>query len=312
MRNKIIIVIILTVLSSAIAKSENTFNFLRFIGNARSSALAGSFVCVENDLNAVLFNPATLWTVEDRNFTFTFFKHALDINSGNTSYKLPVDWLDGKFAASASFTNYGSFDYATKDGIKGGTFSSNDLDLAFYYANIIDTNFYYGAGVKFIYSGIEKYSSTALALDLGILYKLADNRTNIGVSLLHTGFQLSSYAGESEQLPMDLRIGFNHHLKGLPLLFNFNFHHLADDVDNFGDRFKSFSVGGEFYIGEYVDLRIGYDNQVRNVLTNNVSKGLSGFSGGLGIKTNYIDIDYGYSQYSSAVNLHRFSISLNL
>ena len=305
MRNKIIIVIILTLLSSTIAKSENTFNFLRLIGNARSSALAGSFVCVENDLNAVLFNPATLWTVEDRNFTFTFFKHALDINSGNTSYKLPVDWLDGKFAASASFTNYGSFDYATKDGIKGGTFSANDLDLAFYYANKIDTNFYYGAGVKFIYSGIEKYST-------GILYKLADNRTNIGVSLLHTGFQLSSYAGESEQLPIDLRIGFNHHLKGLPLLFNFNFHHLADEVNNFGDRFRNFSVGGEFYIGEYVDLRIGYDNQIRNVLTNNVSKGLSGFSGGIGIKTNYLDIGYGYSQYSSAVNLHRFSISLNL
>lgn len=313
MRRKFIIIIIFAIFGSAGAKSENTFNFLRMTGNARSSALAGSFICVEDDLNAVLFNPATLWTVEDRNFTFTFLKHALDINSGNTSYKLPVNWLNGKFATSASFTNYGSFDYADKDGIKdGGTFSANDVNLAGYYSNKIDTNFFYGVGLKFIYSGIENYSSSAVALDLGILYKLADNRTNIGVSLLNTGFQLSSYAGSSESLPIDLRVGFNHHLKGLPLLFNFNFHHLADDVDNFGERFKNLSVGGEFYIGENVDLRVGYDNQIRNVLTNNTDKGLSGFSAGLGIKTKYIDIDYGFSQYSSAVNLHRFSVSLNL
>ncbi|HOV92653.1 MAG TPA: type IX secretion system protein PorQ [Candidatus Kapabacteria bacterium] len=308
----IIIIILLTALSTTIAKSENTFNFLRLAGNARSSALAGSFICIENDINAIYFNPATLWTVEDRDFSVTFLKHTLDINSGNASYKLPVEWMEGKFAAAATFTNYGSFDYADKEGIKGGTFSASDLDLAFYYSNKIDTNFFYGAGIKFIYSGIEKYSSTALALDLGILYKLKDGRTNIGVSLLHTGFQLSSYSGESENLPIDLRIGFNHHLIGLPLLFNFNFHHLADNTNKFGDRFKNFSVGGEFYIGENVDLRIGYDNQVRNVLTNNVSKGLSGFNAGVGIKTKYLDFDYGFSQYSSAVNLHRFSISLNL
>jgi hypothetical protein len=98
--------------------------------------------------------------------------------------------MEGKFAAAATFTNYGSFDYADKEGIKGGTFSASDLDLAFYYSNKIDTNFFYGAGIKFIYSGIEKYSSTALALDLGILYKLKDGRTNF---VFHCSIRVFSF-----------------------------------------------------------------------------------------------------------------------
>lgn len=290
----------------------NTFNFLRDFSNARAAALAGSVVSIDKDLDMVIFNPATLNTVENQNLSVTFLKHALDINSGAVQYLLPFRWEDGKFSIAALFTNYGSFDYADRFGNIGGTFSANDLAFGVNYSNILDTNLHYGIGLKFIYSNIEKYHSTGVALDVGILYKLADERTNLAASFLNFGTQITTFDGVAERIPNDLRIGFNHKLKGLPLLFNLSFVNLAEQTKNFFDRFKNIVVAGEFNIGKYVDLRVGYNNFVRNALNNNLDKGLSGFNGGIGIKTDYILVDYGGSIYSNSVILHRFTLKFNI
>jgi hypothetical protein len=312
MKSKIAIYIFLFLFVSSDSFSSNVFNFLRDVSGARAAGLAGSFVTVENDVTSIYYNPATLQTSEDNNISFTFFKHALDINSGNVVFKLPYQWENGTFAANAVFTNFGSFDYTDKNGINNGTFSANDISLGVHYSNQLDTNLFYGVGLKYIFSNIEKYSSSAMALDFGLFYKMKDGRTNLGMSILNAGFQLSSFDGYTEKLPLDVRIGFNHRLKGMPLLFNASFNHLADRTSTFFSKFRSFSVGGEFNVGKYVDLRLGFDNHIRTVLTNEVEKGFSGFSGGLGIKTDYLNFDYALSVYNSAVTLHRFSVSLNI
>lgn len=294
------------------ALSSDIFNFLKDVSGARAAGLAGSYLTVEDDVSSIFFNPATLQTTEKNNLSFTFFKHALDINSGNAVYLLPYEWDGGKFAVNAVFTNFGSFDYIDNNGVNSGTFSANDISLGANYSNQIDSNIYYGAGLKYIYSNIEKYGSSALALDFGLFYRMKDGRTNLGLSILNAGFQITTFNGYKENLPLDVRIGFNHKLKGMPLLFNASFNHLADRTNSFFTKFKSFSVGGEFNIGKYVDLRIGFDNHIRTVLTNEVEKGFSGFSSGLGIKTDYLNFDYALSIYNSALSLHRFSVSLNI
>jgi len=309
--NRIILYILISI-GTISASFANTFNFLRDFSNARSSALASSVICIENDLDIATFNPATLYTVNNRNLSVTFLKHALDINSGAIQYLLPINWEDGKFSISAFYTNYGSFNYVNKNGVFNGTFSANDLAIGAIYSNILDTNLYYGLGIKFIYSNIEKYHSTAVAMDAGLLYKLADERTNVAISLLNLGTQLTTFDGVIESIPNDLRIGFNHKLKGMPLLFNLSFINLAENTKSFFDRFKNIAVSGEFNIGKYVDLRIGYSNFVRNALNNELDKGLSGFNAGIGIKTDYINIDYGASIYSNSLYLHRFTLKLNL
>lgn len=308
-KNLLQIIIFLGIVSFS---NANTFNFLRDFSNARSSALAGSVISIDNDLDMIIFNPAVLNTVNNNNISVTFLKHALDINSGAVQYVLPFIWEDGKFSVSALFTNYGAFDYVDKNGVFKGTFTSNDLALGANYSNILDTNLHYGVGIKFIYSNIEKYSSTAVALDAGILYKFSDERTNFAVSFLNVGTQLSTFDGVVESIPNDLRIGFNHKLKGMPLLFNLSFVNLAEKTNKFFERFKNIAVGGEFNIGKYVDFRVGYSNFVRNALNNELDKGLAGFSTGLGIKTDYIFIDYGASIYSGALYLHRFTLKFNL
>ncbi len=288
------------------------FNFLRYISNARAAGLSGSFVSVADDPGAVFYNPATISTVTDKNVSFTFLKHVLDINSGNIAY-VHNDSDYGTFAGTIAYTSYGSFDYRDADGNRfGGSFGANDLMFGVSYSNILDTNLYYGVTMKFAYLTLEKYATSAMAVDAGLWYQFPDERSNLGFSILHAGGQLSRIEGVKERLPLDVRIGANHRLRGLPLLANINFHHLADQTDKIFDKFKNFSIGGELYIGQYVQVRLGYNNHVRTKVANETDKGMTGFSGGLGINVDSFNFDYGYNQYGSNANIHRFSILLDL
>lgn len=293
------------------ASANSPYQFLRLASSARAAALSGCFVSVPNDASAVYYNPASISTVDEKRFSTSFLKHVLDINSGLVSYMKEYEDV-GIIAASIAYTSYGSFDYADKDGNKGGTFGANNMSIAATYSNELDTNLYYGVTLKFIYAGLENYSSTAMAVDAGIFYELADGRTTFGASVLNSGMQLSTLNGVDEKLPLDVRIGASHRLRGLPLLANISFHHLADDAGGFFEKFRNFSLGGELYIGKFVRLRLGYDNQIRTYTSVTSSKGMSGLSGGFGLFLKDINIDYGVAQYGSAATLHRFSINYEI
>ncbi|MBX3044191.1 MAG: PorV/PorQ family protein [Candidatus Kapabacteria bacterium] len=309
----IILSIVLIITNTASLLSVDTpFNFLRYVQSARAAGLSGAFTTMTDDPTAVFFNPATISTVENHQASATFLKHVLDINSGNVNYVHALEGT-GTLAANIGFTSYGSFDYADNLGNRNrGTFGANDLSIGVSYSDELDTNFFYGVTLKYIFVGIEQVSTSAMAVDAGLLYRLRDGRTNIGLSVLHAGMQLTTISNQNESLPLDLRIGVNHRLRGLPLLFNFNFHHLADDTDSFFDKFKSFSLGGEFYFGEVVQVRLGYDNQIRTFTAPEADKGLTGISAGLGLTFEDFNFDYGFSRYGSNANLHRFSVSLNV
>ncbi|MEJ5287377.1 hypothetical protein D9V84_09500 [Bacteroidetes/Chlorobi group bacterium Naka2016] len=306
---KFIWIALFAIVSSGFAK-DTPFNFLRNSGSARSTALAGAFVSIVDDPAALFYNPASIATTKSKNFSFTFFKHVLDVNSGTVSYSRNFDKI-GYLAASAIYTNYGSFERTDAQGQYIGTFSANDFALGFSYANILDTNLYYGATLKIISSNIDKYSSLALAVDFGLLYVIPEKRTSVGFSILHTGTQLKTFDGTRESLPLDVRVGVSHKLRGLPLLLNFNLYGLADQTNKFFDKFLKFAIGGEFDFGENVNLRIGYDNYIRKYSGGSKNKEFIGFSGGLGLKFQDINIDYGVAQVGSSAIFHKFSIYYN-
>lgn len=306
-----VVILLLAAVSEGIA-IDSPFSFLRYVSSARASGLSGSFVAMEDDPTSMYFNPATVSTITTKPLSVTFLKHVLDINSGNVSYTHHTG-EDGSLAASIGYTSYGAFEYADGMGNRDGrTFGANDFLFGVSYSNELDKDFYYGLTLKYIFTGIEEVSTSAVAFDAGLLYLLPDGRTNLAMSILHIGTQITKIGNQNEPLPLDFRVGFNHRLQGLPILFNLSLHHLSDQADNFFDRFKRFNVGAEINLGEYIQARLGYDNEARSLTSSEVDKGLTGFSGGIGVKTDMINFDYGFTRYGSAVNLHRFSISLGV
>jgi hypothetical protein len=292
-------------------QGQSPYDFLQLGISARTAGLAGAFVSVAEDPAAVFINPAAIGTVNESRLSFTLLKHALDINSGAATYMLKPGNTGERISVSALFTSYGSFDRTDNNGAVTGSFSASNLALSATYSNVLDSNLTYGFTGKLIYASLADASSMAIAADAGVLYRFPKSRTNIGFSILNIGTQLSRFNGYSESLPVDVRLGINHRLRGLPLLINFSFHHLADEVDVFFDRIANFSVGGEIVLSKVIDVRVGYDNVVRDAVSTEGQRKLSGFSAGLGIKTKPVLIDYALSSLGSAATLHRLSINFS-
>lgn len=305
--------LLIAILASQASPGEtNTvYNFLRNDVSPRASALAGSFVTITNDPNSIFYNPAALSTLETPMGSIGFFKHLLDINAGYVSYSQSYEDL-GYFGAGILYTNYGTFDETDDLGNNLGTFSATDFALMLGYSNLFEESLHYGVNAKFIYSSIAGYKSTALAADIGLLYSIPESKVTIGASIRNIGSQLTSYISTRENLPLDVVVGASVVPRGLPLLLNVNFHKLNEDQGKFGDRFRAFTVGGEFTLSKVLQARVGFDNEKRKDLKIGTSSGLAGFSGGVGITVSNYKVDYSLSSLGKIGNLHRISIGTSL
>jgi len=299
--------VILFLLSHSIY-AQNTYDFLRLDTSPRAAALAGSFVANNDDPNVLFYNPAGIKDLKERPISFSFFKHLLDINSASVAYSQEFEGI-GRFAAAIQYINYGTFTEANDFGEKLGSFSAGEAAFTIGYANEIDNNFNYGISTKFIYSSIAGKYSTGIAFDLGLQYTIPDQNWSFGFAVLNLGTQIKSYFSTSEDLPLDIRLGLSKRLEHLPLTIFASLNKLNEKQDNFADRFKQFSFGGEFRLSKSLKLRIGYDNEKRRELKIGTTAGLAGFNIGLGVLISKYNFDYAFSSMGSIGGFHRIGIS---
>jgi hypothetical protein len=309
--NKIIFLSLTLIMFGSLTYSQNTFDFLRLDGSARAGALGGSFVSNNDDADVIFYNPAGIELLTGNPASFSFVKHLMDINLATLSYSTEFEDI-GRFGAAIKYINYGTFEGSDEFGTRTGEFGVNEMALVIGYANQLDENFYYGANAKFIYSGIETRSSTAMAVDLGLHYAIPDKNWNFGFAVLNLGGQLSKYYSTSEDLPLDVAVGVSKRLENLPLRLSVDFHKLNKDRENFVGRFKAFTVGAEFTLSKVMKLRFGYDNERRSEFKIGTTAGIAGFNAGLGIKVSDYQFDYGYSSLGLVGGLHRIGISTSL
>ncbi|MCL5030470.1 MAG: type IX secretion system protein PorQ [Bacteroidetes bacterium] len=290
---------------------ESTYQFLKLDMSARAASLAGSFVSNNDDPDVIFYNPAGLELLEKNPVSFSFVKHLLDINLASLSYSTVISNV-GRFGGAIQYINYGTFTQADEFGNKTGEYGAGEFALTLGYANLLDNNFAYGVNVKLIYSKIADRSSSAAAFDVGLHYSIPSNLTDIGFSILNVGTQMSTYYSTKEDLPLDIVFGVSKRMEHVPLRLSLDFHNLNEQQDNFFQKFKSFSVGAEFYLSRVLSLRFGYNNQMRNDLTIGQSAGLAGFDVGLGANVSNYRFDYGFSSLGMIGAIHRISVSTNL
>ena len=288
--------------------AQNIFEFLRLDMSPRAAAMGGSYVSNNDDPNVIFYNPAGIRLLENTPVSFSFLKHLMDINSASLSLSHEFDWI-GRIGIGIQYINYGNFTEADEFGNRTGEFGAGELALLVGYANELDANFYYGANIKFIYSGIADRYSTGIAADLGLHYSIPDERWNFGFSILNMGTQINSYYNTEEELPLDIRMGFSKTLAHLPFTFYFSLNKLNEKQDNFVDRFKKFTFGGEIRLSNTIRFRLGYDNEKRKELKIGTTAGLAGFNFGVGVLVNKYNVDYAFSSMGSIGSLHRIGIT---
>ncbi len=295
--------------SQLYAGNNSTFDFLRNDAGARASALGGSFLLASNDPNTIFYNPSRMTTVATPQISFGYFKHLLDINSGHLSYAQELSGF-GYIGGGIIYTNYGEFVKRNEFGDELGKFSANEIAMSVGYANQFNENLSYGASLKFIYSSIEKYKSTAVAVDWGVTYVVTPDKFQVGASLLNLGTQLDPYMNTKESLPTDLKVGASVKPEHLPLVINFSFNKLIEKQNKFISRFKAFSIGGEFLVTQNVQFRFGYNNERRTDLKIGKSAGLAGFSLGGGFIYNEYKFDYAFNSLGKIGGWHRITVGI--
>jgi hypothetical protein len=288
-----------------------TYDFLRTDIGARAAALNGSFVSMKDDPNALFYNPASMATITGPKLSAGYVNHLMDVNAGTLCYGQYLNGI-GNIGAGILYMNYGSFNRTDEFLNVLGTFSASELALVAGLSTHYDDDILVGANVKYIYSSIAEFSSTALAVDLGVLYDIPSQNFTIGASVLNLGKQLTTYDGVTESLPLDVTIGFTKHPEHLPVYLNIDFHRLNERGNTFMDRFSHYTVGAEFLMSKSLRVRVGYNNQQRKDLKIGTTAGLAGFSIGFGLVLSEYQIDYAYNTYGAFGGIQRFSLGINL
>lgn len=167
----------------------------------------------------------------------------------------------------------------------------------------ISPKFSLGGTGKFIYEKIDRFSSDALALDVGILYISEDSRTRIGGIGQNIGVQLKGATqSHKDPLPASIRVGISHHMRELPLIVS------ADAAKPF-DNDIFFNLGGEFTALKPLYLRIGWSSFGKNYKTDSDKDNLAGFAAGFGVTWKVYRFDYAYSSYADLGGVHKILIS---
>ena len=319
---------------------NGTYNFLNLTTSARSVALGGKTIALDDgDLNLTYHNPSLLRQDMDHHVLMNYVNYFLDVNYGYASYSFNGPG-DLQMATGVHYMNYGEFQQADKYGNKTGTFRASEYALNLIASKRLDTNFTIGANLKPIYSNLEHYNSFGLATDLGITYTDTSGLFTAALVFKNIGFQVTPYHGNTrEPLPFEIQLGFSVKLRHAPIRLITNLEHLeTPDLTykdpNFQSENTSFmdsDEGGQSAFDNAFDqvmrhvmlgveltpiknfyLRVGYSYRKRQELMLPSKPATVGFSWGFGIRIFKMYINYGSADYHLAGNTNHFSIRADL
>jgi hypothetical protein len=308
------------------------FNFLQTPSSTTISALGGANVsAVAEEVSHAVYNPALL-TPElhaQANFLFSSLPGGIKSFSGTTAFDAPK-WAT-TFAGQIRFIDYGTIAQTDAAGNTYGNFHPTDFVVQLSAARNYLDRWRYGVNLKFIESNYQLYTSSGIALDLGIHYADSSNGIFAGALVTNLGGQLKTYDGTAESLPFDLQVGITKKLLQAPLGFSITAWHVNrfnilynDTVLNasngwttsasFASKlFDHVLLAMHIYVNKTLEGDIGYNHLRRTELNiGTAGNGLNGFSAGLRAKFSKMQVMYAVSAYQRNIVYHQLGITLHM
>ncbi len=314
---------------------QSTFQFLNVVPSARVAGQGGNAIAnTATDLNFALWNPALLNPDLSKQVSISMIDYVSDIVIGEVGYAQHFEKL-GTFSLSTKYISYGDFDRTNTIGIKQGTFTGTDLAVILGYGYQRDTNWSFGANLKYINSKLDVYSSNAMALDAAISYQIPSKRMAFSLVAKNMGFQFDAFHEEKENLPFEIQMGFSNRFEHLPLRWMVTLEQLEtwdlryDDPNNvtvnqltgeieknepsvWNNALRHVVLGAEFAPTKGFNLQFGYSFRRKNELDIDTRRTSSGISFGVGIKVSKFRINYARNNLHIAGGGNNFSIVTQL
>ena len=299
--------------------SLSSFPLLRFDASARTAAMGGAYTAAaDGGVNAMFYNPAIPSPVTSRMPSVSYLNHLTDINAGTLAYSHTLSEIETTLSGGLRFVHWGTIQRRNEVGERTGTFSAGDVALALGAARALGPRMRYGANVHLLHAQLESAQATAVAADLGVLYRVPAHRLALGASLRHLGFSIDEFAKKDPTLPLDLQLGVSKRLAHLPLLLSLT----AYDLNEIGTGVEGGSTldhvlghltfGGELRLGEALRLRLGYNHRRSRDTAIADQFDLGGLGGGFGLLVGGVAVDYAYNSWSELGGLHQFTVRADL
>jgi hypothetical protein len=314
---------------------QASFQILQTASSARIAALGGNQIAVKDgDLNLGLVAPSLLDSASTRQVAFNYTRFFGASNMSQVGYAHQIKSL-GTISLSFSNLGYGTFDQTNESGEVIGSFSAGEYMFQAGIGRQLEKNFSIGANVKYIWSQLADYTSSALAVDVSGTYYKPEKLFTATLMMKNIGSTLKSYNDNIDQdLPFEIQAAISKKLSKAPLRFTLVGENLQTwdltpvregeteidpltgeeiepEQDGFGENLMRHLVfNAEILLSKNFHVRVGYNYNRRQQLKIEDKPGAAGFTYGLGLRVAKIHLSYGRAAYTLAGVSNHFSISV--
>jgi hypothetical protein len=265
--------------------------FLKEPVGARQIAMGEAFVSVADDITSLHYNPAGLVNLNSQELNTMYRRGLVDISHGFLGYGISNKESKNSFGISLFTLQGGDIEIWESEDVSRVVKVEQDYILTVGYGKQLLEQLALGLNLKVIQSTlIEEYSDVAIAVDLGLFYKLIEN-INIGISVQNIGTEIR-YISEVTSLPFACRGGISYILGSLTL---------SGELLQYTDSLAiEKHLGVEYIFKDMIALRAGYGTEYE----------FSTVSFGVGFKVGNIDLDYAQSLPQNLESLHTVSLTI--
>lgn len=280
-------------------ESQEVYSFLRLPVSAHVAALGGDNVSLTNDDATVIFhNPALMIGVTDKTLNVNYMTYMEGSTTASASFVRAYKER-GSWGLSAQYMSYGEIKETTAANQQTGTFSPKDIALAGSFAYMLSNRISGGITARFISSTIGSYSSSAVAVDLGLNYQDLERGWSVSAVARNLGGQIKAYDEEFERIPLDLLVGVSRQLPNSPLTL----HATLARLNNWDQAFiKHLAVGADirlspsFFVSAGYNFRRSSEMKIYEDEETSANHG-AGLSLGGGIELERFKLSVGYAKY---------------
>lgn len=304
--------------------------FLCIPVGTKAIGLGGAFAAISDDITAAYWNPGGLSRLNHNEFSTDYAKWFLDTKISWTGIGMRVTH-DDYVAVSIMMLDYGEEPITTIELPEGTgqTWDALDFAISLSYARNLTDRFSIGGTVKYIQQRIWNESASALALDIGLLFKTQLEGFNIGMVISNFGESMR-LDGQDLLQPIDINEAYDYNNStitsklytdewDLPLIFTVGTSweysimedvnvQMAADAKIPSNQATYANVGAQIKLGEFFFTRGGYNSLFKPDAEEGLTlgAGINYFVSEIHFKVEYAFLDFGrlgdLSHYSITVS----------
>lgn len=310
-------ILLTTSLSWGQKVGTTSFQFLKVIPDARSTAMGEAYVAADASSEVLFWNPGAAVSVSKLDVSISHVNWFMDtqLYAFSAAFSFPAF---GTVGVLGMYNDYGAIDVTRVDfldfnpdgtfnpGLTGETMLPKSMLIGFSYARSLTNKFSFGLTAKWAHEDLYLEKASTFLFDGGILYDTGFKSVRIGAVIRHFGPEVK-FVNETYPLPQTFEVGASAKLlspgealfsevKNHELLFVYSIVHPRDYA-------QQQTMGLEYSWNNLFFIRGGYKfNFDEETLTT-----------GLGFRIANARLDYSYIPMGNFLEpVHRFSFGYGL